>query len=599
MRKFQITFFCFTVLAVGHVHAQEASSYRLRQIARIVQEKLHPPVNSPFRKLTEKETSQSSGEHVISMSAPESEVDAAINPTDSNNMVVGDMELNLTGLQMPLYYTKNFGSTWVRNSFRPAPYDPQASVLGGGDPVFAYDANGKLYMTWIDLYTEGTFDTIHTGMYWAFSTNGGQTWVRPSKGYVGTGWIALNSGSQATSGIDDKEWITVDRSHSPYRNTLYVAWTHVDPGNNAVMVRRKLPGVDSMLPAVQVSSNDFKAVQYTSLGVDSKGGLHVTFMGTLDTLNYALYQVYSSDGGATFGPAVKISDADIPGTSADAVANGDVIFGIRAPGNYPCPHLSIDTAVTGNLYEVWNALGIDSDEQHGTDIYFSRSTDNGMTWSVPTVINNDTVTGYTDHFYPSIAVDGKGKISITWYDRREDPYNQIGRYYIAQSTDQGNTWTNSPVAKQPMDFNHVMDVNANFGIGEYTQVLAAPGTTIPIWTDGRDDAGNLRIYSAFLPAGNAGVERLSTISDNFSLFDNYPNPFRAQTKVGFQLTQPSHVRLFITDVAGKDIQTLLDGNAPAGENDFTFDGSSLANGVYYLNLITDSGAARVAMTHIR
>ncbi|HEX5315731.1 MAG TPA: FlgD immunoglobulin-like domain containing protein, partial [Candidatus Kapabacteria bacterium] len=201
--------------------------------------------------------------------------------------------------------------------------------------------------------------------------------------------------------------------------------------------------------------------------------------------------------------------------------------------------------------------------------------------------------------YPSIAVDGKGKISVTWYDRREDPYNQIGRYYIAQSTDQGHTWTNAPVATQPTDFNYVMNTNGNFGIGEYTQVLSTPNYTIPVWTDGRDGTGNLRVYAAFIAAGSAAIERFSTVSQGIQLSRNYPNPFAASTNLRFTLATPAHARLFVTNIAGQHVASIFDGMAAAGEHDFSFDGSRLANGVYYLNLETDLGIARNAMTILR
>jgi hypothetical protein len=369
------------------------------------------------------------------------------------------------------------------------------------------------------------------------------------------------------------------------------------------MVRRKPAGVDTMLPPVQATPNTFMAVQFTSLGIDAKGGLHVTFMGTFDTVHYGIYTVYSADGGATFGPPVKISDADIPSLSADAIANQDTIFGVRPVGNYPCPHLSIDTAGTGDLYETWCALGVEADSQQGANIYFSRSTNNGATWSTPNIVNNDRDTEagrYIDHFYPSIAVNGKGTITVTWYDRREDTNNVIGRYYIAQSTDQGHTWTNGPVATQPTDFSQVMDVNLNFGIGEYTQVLTTSDFTIPIWTDGRDDAGDLEIYAAFFYGSPlAGVERLSTVSEGLQLSANYPNPFSATTNFSFTSASAAHTELYVTNVAGQRVASIYNGMMGAGVHDFIFDGSQLANGVYYLNLESDLGVVRQAMTILR
>jgi hypothetical protein len=616
--------------------SQELRAFRMRQIAEVLKEKMHlderivPRAATPGIKnngkespLSLKESLLSLGEEKISTSTPESEVHAAINPTDTANIVVGPMNISYPietfRLTFPIYYTKNFGSTWSKSSFSPEPYEANATLSGGGDPLFAYDADGNLYMSWIDVYSTGNLvdsaggwiiDSAFAGMYWASSTNGGQTWQRATNGYVGKGWdrVSLNLALDSiivdsTTGLDDKEWMAVDRSNSQFHNSLYVAWTHLNYPDYGVMVRRKPAGVDSMLPPVQASPDTFLAVQFTSLGIDAQGGLHVTFMGTYDTIHYGIYTVYSSDGGATFGPPVKISDADIPSLSADAVANKDTIYGVRPVGNYPCPHLSIDTAGTGDLYEVWCALGMTNDTRHGTDIYISCSTDNGATWGTPTIINNDRDTEagrYIDHFYPSIAVNGKGTITVTWYDRREDTNDVIGRYYLAQSTDRGQTWTNGPVATQPMDFSQVMDVNLNFGIGEYTQVLTTSNYTIPIWTDGRDDAGDLRIYAAFYYGSPlAGVERLSTVSEGLQLSPNYPNPFSSTTNLSFTQETAAHAELYVTNITGQRVASIYNGIAEAGEHDFTFDGSKLANGMYYLNLESDLGIVRQAMTILR
>jgi hypothetical protein len=637
MLKYITLVLCLLVVSFGSLRSQTTMSsqdlraFRIRQILDAIQEKTHMPAGSiPGIKTEESEMPLSNpvGEQKISTDArgtSESEVHAAINPTDTTNIVVSPIDLSTTlGLTLPIYYTNNFGQSWKKSTFKPAPYLLNASVSGGGDPVFAFDADGKLYYSWIDLFgglydSSGVyFDTIYTQMYWASSTNGGQTWQRSATGYIGQGMTVevINTNLlsivnpnfdsvriDTTTGTVDKEWLTVDRTNSPYHNTLYAAWTRLGTKNNVIAVTRKRPGIDSMEAPVTVTPDNFLAVQFTSLGVDAKGGLHVTFMGTFDTTNYAMYHVYSGDGGVTFTAPVKISDADLPRMSGDAKANMDTIFGVPPKRDYPCPHLSIDTSVTGNLYMVWTALGTTTDLQRGTDIYFTRSTDNGAHWNAVSIINNDRDTDSnppTDHFYSSISVNGKGTITVAWYDRREDPNNQIGRYYIAQSTDQGTTWTNGPIASQPMDFNDVTDVNGNFGIGEYTQVLASPYCTIPVWTDGRDNSGNLRVYAAFLYGSPlASVQRLSTVSDGVSLSDNYPNPFSTTTKVSFTLASPAHAVLYVTNVTGQRVASLYDGSAGAGEHDFTFDGSHLSDGVYYLNLESDLGVVREAMTILR
>jgi hypothetical protein len=625
--KHLILFSSILCIGTGSLRSQNRSeqdlrAFREKQILDAYQEKMHlPEPGAVESKNEESELPLSLSNGVVSKSSPESEVHAAVNPTNDSNIVVCPIHLSpATGMQLPIYYTKNFGGSWIKSTYTPLPYETGASVSGGGDPVFAYDADGKVYMTWIDTYSTNLtsdsagwiIDSSLSGTYWASSTNGGQTWVRPASpnGYVGRAFTKYaflidsinftikSEHIDTNAGFNDKQWMACDRSNSKYHNSLYVAWTYLGIKSTNIVCRRKLPGVDSMLPAVKVTPDDLLVVQFSSLGVDAQGGLHITFMGSYNDSDFGIYTAYSSDGGATFQPIVKISNADIPGKSADAIANGTTIFGVRPPGNYPCPHLSIDTLGTGDLFEVWNADGIDADGQNGTDIYFSRSTDNGVTWSTPSIVNNDrdTLSNYTDHFYPSIAVDGKGMISVTWYDRREDPNNQIGRYYIGHSTDQGKTWSNAPVATLPMDFNNVFKVNSNFGIGEYTQVLATPDYTIPIWTDGRDNAGGLKIYAAFLPSASSGVNRLSTVTEGLELSDNYPNPFGSATNLSFTLGTPAHAELYVTNIAGQRIANLFNGVAEAGQHDLMFDGSRLPNGVYYLNLESDLGIVRRAMT---
>ncbi|MDP4199972.1 MAG: hypothetical protein Q8922_08220 [Bacteroidota bacterium] len=588
-------------------------TYRSHEIEEAIKEKSRSAF--PQAEATEKSGSmrpEAIGEARISTSTPESEVHAAVNPADTTNIVISPIH-NGTTFGMPIYYTKNFGQTWLKSAFTPnTGISPAPVITGGGDPVLAYDADGKVYMTWIDTYQFGQInDTVHWAMYWASSTNGGQTWQRSATPTVTTSWTKFvdvyHTALDTSSGPDDKQWITVDRTNSPYHNTLYVAWTKLNQDSPGVMLARKLPGVDSMERPVRVSSPDIIKVQYTSIGVDAKGGVHVTFMGSTDLQTFGIYHAYSSDGGKTFKTEVKIADADVPGQSADAT--GELLLGIRTNGNYPSPHLSIDTAKTGNLYMVWNALGTTDDLGHGNCIYLSRSTDNGLTWSDTIRVNRDSVwDNPIDHFYPSIAVNGRGMITVTWYDRREDPNNQITRYYMAQSFDAGQTWINAPVAAKPMDFVHVQDKNGGpsvgFGIGEYTQVLATPYYTIPVWTDDRTDDGNLRIYACFIPAGTlpavtmSGVtpDRTTTITGGIELIEPYPNPAQASIKTGFRLAEGAHTRLLVTNILGETIASLFDGNSEAGEHDFAFDATRLPNGTYYLNLESGQGFVRRAFS---
>jgi hypothetical protein len=581
---------------------EQVQQLHLQMIDEAIHEKSHPAEewDVPVQKLGSVE-SESLGEGKISTSYPESEVHAAINPHDTNNIVISPIHNGNGSFYMPIYYTTNFGTSWSKSTFSPKPTMGGVTVTGGGDPLFAYDADGTIYYTWIDTYLySASSDTSHGVIYWAYSQDGGKTWKRSSHDVVTSNWTQYNSAHSSianTTGFDDKEWLAVDRNpSSPYKSTLYMAWSRLGKDDATVLLARKLPGVDSFEAPVRVSGTNFVKIQYTSIGVDAHGGIHVTFMGSEDASSYGIYQAYSADGGKTFNPAVKISDAFIP-----YVSGGQPIFGIRLNGNYPCPHLSIDTTNSGNLYMVWDAYGTSEDLGNGSQIYFSRSTDNGQTWSDATRVNTDEQDGTTiDHFFPSIAVDNRGEITVGWYDRREDPdNNQIGRYYLGHSSDQGQHWINVPVATKPMDFSHVQDKSGGqtygFGIGEYTQMLVTPNYIIPVWSDDRTNDGNVRIYASFistkqmLQTGAVAPTKVASIEGGLSVLTTYPNPAVSTVHFTYQLETESHVRAETTDVRGEVLSTLFDKNSSEGDHEFSFDVANMPNGTYYLTLESDRG----------
>jgi len=70
----------------------------------------------------------------------------------------------------------------------------------------------------------------------------------------------------------------------------------------------------------------------------------------------------------------------------------------------------------------------------------------------------------------------------------------------------------------------------------------------------------------------------------FSLQNNYPNPFNPTTTISYILPRPSTVELSIYSLTGKIIQTLVDQDQAAGSYALTFDASNLASGVYFYRL---------------
>jgi hypothetical protein len=70
----------------------------------------------------------------------------------------------------------------------------------------------------------------------------------------------------------------------------------------------------------------------------------------------------------------------------------------------------------------------------------------------------------------------------------------------------------------------------------------------------------------------------------FKLHQNFPNPFNPTTNILFSIPSEEKVLLKIYNVLGKEVTTLLNEVKPAGTHAVTFDGKSLASGVYFYSI---------------
>jgi hypothetical protein len=66
----------------------------------------------------------------------------------------------------------------------------------------------------------------------------------------------------------------------------------------------------------------------------------------------------------------------------------------------------------------------------------------------------------------------------------------------------------------------------------------------------------------------------------FALHAPYPNPFNPLTTLSFQLSEAGYTMLTVYNLAGQQVETLVDGWRCAGYHEVSFDGSQLSSGVY-------------------
>ncbi len=82
------------------------------------------------------------------------------------------------------------------------------------------------------------------------------------------------------------------------------------------------------------------------------------------------------------------------------------------------------------------------------------------------------------------------------------------------------------------------------------------------------------------------VKSLSIIlPKEFALLPAYPNPFNPVTNIRLSLPIDSKVSLYIYNMQGREVSTLIDGNMDAGYHSIVWDANSYASGMYFVKMI--------------
>jgi hypothetical protein len=73
-------------------------------------------------------------------------------------------------------------------------------------------------------------------------------------------------------------------------------------------------------------------------------------------------------------------------------------------------------------------------------------------------------------------------------------------------------------------------------------------------------------------------------SDDYKLFQNFPNPFNPSTKISYKIKKEGNVSLTVFNLVGQEISVLVNEKQSAGNYEVEFDASELTTGVYLYKL---------------
>ena len=178
-----------------------------------------------------------------------------------------------------------------------------------------------------------------------------------------------------------------------------------------------------------------------------------------------------------------------------------------------------------------------------------KTTDGGATWTAVTPPAGFNLFAALNMFG---LKDGSNVIRMSIID-------SVNSYHCFKTNDLGTTWSEEVLPTEGLisGIQHMQFINGSLGY--------AGGTA-----------------GTFLRFGiPVSVRPEKIMPENYSISQNFPNPFNPSTIIKYQLPQNSFINLKVYNSLGQEVATLVNGIVNAGTYNVQFNASGLSSGVYY------------------
>lgn len=441
--------------------------------------------------------------------------------------------------------------------------DSLSDLCGNSAQAIAVDGRGGVHLVWYDE-RDGNQE-----IYYKRSLDSGKTWGPD----VRLTYYPTFSNYPAVA-VDDSDCV-------------HVVWVDRRVGNRWEIYYKRSSdrgitwGRDTMLSDTQ------QVAWWPAIAAGENGSLHVIWWNNdpnPDSSN--IYYRRSLDWGETWKP-VRIlggmlcreaSIVALPGglchiasagifyrrsTDSGTTWSRDTLFTPISVADAPCIH----SDERGNVHLAWQDQGRTSAY---LDIYYKRSTDQGVTWGPE---QRMTFTDGLDESTPVIAEDDSGLVHLLYRD------DAIPGISYRCSTNNGVSWGPPiPLVRQAWAFSQHIVVDEE----RFAHV---------VWRDGRD--GNLEIYYKRWESPS-GIEAYQQDKDNQMSFKpmelRVQNPASRELRVKYYLSYNGNIKLIVYDIHGCWVRCLETGNKTIGFHE-QCKKIDLPTGIYFLRLYTNYGIA--------
>src|SRR3989440_511075 len=343
-----------------------------------------------------------------------------------------------------------------------------------GDPVVIYNKpTGTWFTVWIDANGSCTL-----GGYKSTTPDDPNSW---------THFCVHNNGG------DDRESGWADNNpSSPFFGRMYVSWNDFNVGGGALVESFSTDNGATWSPAVTVinSGTFIRNTQITG-DMSGNGTLYIAGMdegggGFPHDDKNLIFK--STDGGATWANTYTGDPFPGPGVCSSGYFAG--IFSTN--GCYWRHEGWGEPAAFNNIVHlVYAQHGVGSDPG---DVYYIRSTDGGVTFGAPFLLNSDG--GTRPQWQPNLSVSPAGTLLATWYDAREsldtdcqygNPASPCYRMWSRKSNDNGQSWLPDDALSDvvsPLPAQNDPNIVGSY-VGDYDYGAALLTKHVTSWADGR------------------------------------------------------------------------------------------------------------------
>lgn len=475
----------------------------------------------------------------------------AINPTNNQNLVTAWMGMKFTNglFRIAIKTRASFdgGNTW--STINTLPH--MGTAFGSADPSMAFDANGYLYISYID-YKQ---NPDSGGIYVARSADGGLNWDAPTK--------AFDMYDVANKRPIDRPWLVADKSSSTNAGKLYITtkpapW--IAPPNR---------------PYYKVSSDSGQTwtaiANLDGTGFLTGNGIAAPMAAPVTTSDGKFCAVY---------PSYVTSQNILPCYYFASTTNQGQSF------NYNLLYATIPAGADTNLKNGYQLIAHPSDankfyfvgpvSQNGdADIKAMNSIDGGQTWTSPVRVNDDAINNGKQQDMVWASYNEQGKIATVWRDRRNDAttgfWNVGYDFYYALSSDNGQTFSvNQAMSNQFIPFDSLVAGDGN----DFLSAVYSGDTLYTVWGDTR--SGKLNIWFAKTIASTNTTVDVNVLNESNDLFEVFPNPASQELKIIFnQLNIDTTIDIY--NLHGQKVISLASSNLHT-----TIDISDLSPGLYFV-----------------